>query len=599
MEVVSFISRPTLSPGGKTRAIYSRLSNLSGFDGVFPVIMTPAHDIGARINFARLCAESGLKNVQMLSFFEAAYRHRSVEVPREEEIIPDWDSREDVRGESFYRFKGRLVMVERRGNAPGFSWLRRKLRRGDGAELVLEYVDNRLLRKIEKRGDSKTTIYCVDGHAVAKEVTVGKEFGGGYNCLDGKRYHHVTRLHSSLVSAGISEEALVFIDGITFAYLSKNMPADKILFLHADHNCPDGSENPQSRYLIENFDGVVIATATQRQKTRILADLNPRVPIAVVPHFIDIPEDHSTKRAHLCTVSRLELEGKPIHECIEAFSQIMDSIPGVDYHIYGSGKGHADLASLIAKLRCQDRVFLKGYTSNPHKVFSHSIACLAPTMAEGFGLSILEALACECPVVSYDVDYGPREMIQAGRNGILVKPGDIDGISSAILDIIENAEIYRTSCRDSIRKYSHSAYVDTYRTLVRSRGAVATDADRILVPRLDIQDADAARAYKAEVDAKWDIATTSANAMLAYISVAKAEGAYLDCIRAGEALAALRPNKVGPLVRLAWFSRHLGDSERAATYLRRLREMDEAAFQKILTESSWLRDSLAQAPEAH
>ena len=87
--------------------------------------------------------------------------------------------------------------------------------------------------------------------------------------------------------------------------------------------------------------------------------------------------------------------------------------------------------------------------------------------------------------------------------------------------------------------------------------------------------------------------------MLAYISVAKAEGAYLDCIRAGEALAALRPDKVGPLVRLAWFSRHLGDSERAATYLRRLREMDEAAFQKILTESSWLRDSLAQAPEAH
>ncbi|MEJ1230431.1 MAG: glycosyltransferase [Galbitalea sp.] len=44
---------------------------------------------------------------------------------------------------------------------------------------------------------------------------------------------------------------------------------------------------------------------------------------------------------------------------------------------------------------------------------------------EGQPLVILEALARGCPVVAYDVHYGPGEMIEDGRSGLLVEPGDV------------------------------------------------------------------------------------------------------------------------------------------------------------------------------
>ena len=124
----------------------------------------------------------------------------------------------------------------------------------------------------------------------------------------------------------------------------------------------------------------------------------------------------------------------------------MHLIPDTNYLIYGAGLGEARLQQLIDHHDCGNRVRLMGHTANAPEVFSQSLFSLAPTMTEGFGLALLEALTCDCPVISYDVDYGPRELIRSGENGELVQPGDIDAIAAAILKVHADRDRYASGC---------------------------------------------------------------------------------------------------------------------------------------------------------
>ena len=56
--------------------------------------------------------------------------------------------------------------------------------------------------------------------------------------------------------------------------------------------------------------------------------------------------------------------------------------------------------------------------------FQHATASLLTSQYEGFGMTIMESIHNGCPVVSYDVRYGPSELIIDGENGLLIDAGD-------------------------------------------------------------------------------------------------------------------------------------------------------------------------------
>jgi poly(glycerol-phosphate) alpha-glucosyltransferase len=60
---------------------------------------------------------------------------------------------------------------------------------------------------------------------------------------------------------------------------------------------------------------------------------------------------------------------------------------------------------------------------------------------EGFGLVVLESIAHGCPVVAYDVKYGPADIIRDGINGLLVEAGNIDALAAAIIQVLTDTPL--------------------------------------------------------------------------------------------------------------------------------------------------------------
>ena len=79
-----------------------------------------------------------------------------------------------------------------------------------------------------------------------------------------------------------------------------------------------------------------------------------------------------------------------------------------------------------------------------------------PSLQEGLGLSLMEAMACGIPVVGSDVG-GIRNLIRDGDNGRLVKPKDVDGLAKAITDLLEDAS-YADSLGRRGRDFIHSNF---------------------------------------------------------------------------------------------------------------------------------------------
>lgn len=103
------------------------------------------------------------------------------------------------------------------------------------------------------------------------------------------------------------------------------------------------------------------------------------------------------------------------------------------------GQSHrSELEQLAGRLGVADDVSMPGFASNPFAFMSKANVFVLSSAYEGLGNALIEAMACGCPVVSTDCLSGPREILDNGRYGPLVKVGDAEGLAQAIGDVLDS-----------------------------------------------------------------------------------------------------------------------------------------------------------------
>lgn len=136
------------------------------------------------------------------------------------------------------------------------------------------------------------------------------------------------------------------------------------------------------------------------------------------------------------SVGRLTSQ-KDFKTLINAFKQVLDK-KNCNLIILGEGELRSELETLIKNLALENHIQLLGFVDNPYAWMSHADLFVLSSIREGFGNVIVEAMACDTPIVSTDCPSGPHEILEGGKWGELVPPGDVELLSKAIINSLDN-----------------------------------------------------------------------------------------------------------------------------------------------------------------
>lgn len=122
---------------------------------------------------------------------------------------------------------------------------------------------------------------------------------------------------------------------------------------------------------------------------------------------------------------------------IEAMKQVLEKVPSVQLLIIGEGKMKEALANRVKILGIEDSVYFLPAVSDTRPLLQLMDIFCMPSLEEGLGLSLMEAMASGLAVIGSDIG-GIKTLIRDGFNGLLVPPQDISGLSLAISALLED-----------------------------------------------------------------------------------------------------------------------------------------------------------------
>ena len=193
--------------------------------------------------------------------------------------------------------------------------------------------------------------------------------------------------------------------------------------------------------VIDRFDAVI--WLTEKQRRAVVRRFGEHDTFWVVPHAVDAlptlspPEERDPNLAVIIgRLARL----KRLDHALLAFRTVADGNPLARLVIYGDGPDEERLRGITREYRLQDVVEFRGHHPDAAEVTTRAAALVFTSSYEGQGLVVLEALARGCPVVSYDLNYGPSEMVTDGETGILVPNGDVDALAAALSSVLGHPE---------------------------------------------------------------------------------------------------------------------------------------------------------------
>ncbi|PQO41348.1 glycosyltransferase family 4 protein [Blastopirellula marina] len=180
------------------------------------------------------------------------------------------------------------------------------------------------------------------------------------------------------------------------------------------HFIPNGVAIPPARSKQRRFDARMALQGAQPSFS-----LNNEMPLAVY-----------TGRLH---------PKKGLLAAVSAWPAVLQRFPDAKLLLVGEGPQETELRERIASLGLQGRVFLPGVFDDVSDLLDAADLFLLPSHEEGMSLSLLEAMAAGLPVIATDIP-GNRQLVEAGRNGLLFPVDDVTALAEEIANVIHQPE---------------------------------------------------------------------------------------------------------------------------------------------------------------
>ncbi|MDV3347907.1 glycosyltransferase family 4 protein [Leptothoe sp. LEGE 181152] len=129
---------------------------------------------------------------------------------------------------------------------------------------------------------------------------------------------------------------------------------------------------------------------------------------------------------------------KGISELIAAFERVASDFPEAHLYLVGHGPEKEQFQSQARQTRVAHRIHFEGFQSDPRAYLLSTDVFVLASHREPFGLAISEAREVGCAIVASHVD-GIPEVLEHGKAGLLVPPGDSQALATTIADLLKHS----------------------------------------------------------------------------------------------------------------------------------------------------------------
>lgn len=219
---------------------------------------------------------------------------------------------------------------------------------------------------------------------------------------------------------------------------------------------------------LKQLDKFVVLTQEDRD---VWPELND---VAVIPLPLPFMPESKTPliEKRVIAVGRYHYQ-KGFDLLLEAWEIVEKRYPDWKLSIYGQGdrKPYIDQAK---RLNLDlERCHLYGETPDIQSEYCNSSIFVLSSRYEGFGMVLIEAMACGVPCVAFNCPYGPSDIIKNGQDGYLVEFSNTQALANSICNLIENTELRKSfgkNARKNVLRYSQDTvmrqWVDLFDSLI-------------------------------------------------------------------------------------------------------------------------------------
>lgn len=203
----------------------------------------------------------------------------------------------------------------------------------------------------------------------------------------------------------------------------------------------------QDERIVRRFDKFVVLTNEDKGYWGNLPNLE------VIPNAAKLVSKRYSdgKNKRVIAVGRLDYQ-KGFDRLIQVWELVQKTGKYTDWNldIFGQGEWKEWLQLLIDEKHLSDTLHINKPTNRIYEEYAKSSIIVMTSNYEGFGMVLVEAMACGVPAIAFDCQCGPKDIIRHGENGLLVRNGDIEGLAAAMMKLMDD-EAYRQRLSDKAK----------------------------------------------------------------------------------------------------------------------------------------------------
>ncbi len=167
----------------------------------------------------------------------------------------------------------------------------------------------------------------------------------------------------------------------------------------------------------------------------------PKATVCVIPN----PNSFYTPSPSILTNKKVISVGTMSHVkgfdlLLKAWRIVVEKHPDWQLDIYGKPVLKEELLQLAQTLNVHDTVNLFEPVSNIEEKYKSASLYVLSSRYEGFGMVLIEAMACGLPCVSFDCPLGPADIINDGVDGYLVAPNNVEALAEKIILLVDEED---------------------------------------------------------------------------------------------------------------------------------------------------------------